>query len=284
MDVLAPHSTREIQLRLLAKALEVAEGGGDVRMLVDPSHLSGDKIREEFDRALRVLHPEIVRRVHLELVEPQNRNLITLRPQPYYETAKILMGCFLARTPITVGSLAEKVGISYSTLRRVLRRLLKVEKVGRFVRFEEFPTRLMREMTVLSETVRRPFRFKSLKPELDGLVTMISRAAIPHVAFSGVIGGRRLDKHFDLNGLPVVHLVAHFPDGEVDLEFVEHLDPALKETKSDNPDLVVVPLVRAWSGFSDGVAHPIDVALDLCSIGMGNQADAMLKAIRHAQS
>jgi hypothetical protein len=108
------------------------------------------------------------------------------------------------------------------------------------------------------------------------------------LALGGVLGARHWHPDFDLHGTPRLDLVYHAPNGNVDLEFVRKLDPALTQVddRSESAVLVVHPLVRAAPLFIETTersipwADPVETALDLCDLSLTTQANQLLTHLR----
>jgi hypothetical protein len=229
--------------------------------------------------------------------EQAMRELVHQQPgQKLYEVLKVLLNRWLQEQgPIALGELAEKVGCSYPTVRKALtkpslRRAVQTTS-NRSVELKAFPHDAWRELLALSETQRNSVRYRDRsgeRPTPQALLKRLEKNKPSHLALGGVLAARHWHTTFDLHGTPRLDLVYHAPNGKVDLEFVQKLDPAL--TRTDDPSepavLVVHPLVRAASLFIEKTeksipwADPVETALDLCDLSLTTQANQLLTHLR----
>jgi hypothetical protein len=222
-----------------------------------------------------------------------------VQPQPgqkLYEVWKVLLSRWLQKQgSITVGGLAEQVGCSYPTVRKALAKLSLHSGLhttsNRSVELKSFPHDAWRELLALSRTKRNSFRYRDASGErqtTQGLLRRLEKARPAQVAVGGVLAARHWHPNFDLHGTPRLDLVYHAPNGNIDLNFVQKLDPAL--TRVDDPSesavLVVHPLYRASPLFIEPAenaipwADPVETALDLYDLSLATQANRLLTHLR----
>ncbi len=294
-------------------------------LVLNRTRMSLPRLKEEWSALKKVLRNPLAQRLKLIVVEngetwidpdePYCRHIARLYAlafpcheglqgdavpqspgQKLYEVWKILLNRWLQQQgPIAVGELAEAAGCSYPTVRKALdrpslRNALQTTS-NRSVELKAFPHDAWRELVALSSTLRNSIRFRDRsgeRPTPQGLLKRLERSIPAHLALGGVLAARHWHSDFDLHGTPRLDLVYHAPNGQVDLEFVRKLDPALLRT--DDPTqpavLVVHPLVRAASLFIEktemGIpwADPVETALDLCDLSLTTQANQLLTHLR----
>ena len=215
--------------------------------------------------------------------------------QKYFEVVKVLLCRWLQREgAIPIGRLAEQVGCTYPTATRALRQLERARSIirhsNRSVELSKFPQQAWNELVALSGNMRRSVRYADLsgeKADPQGLLKRLNRLKPPRVALSGVEAARFWHSDFDLHGTPRLDLVLHAPQGQIDLAFMRHLDPALKRTENDSQSAVVVvhPLLRpaplfVENGKSLPYADPVETVLDLHELGLTAQAGQLLTHLR----
>jgi len=310
----------------LAFYLEQNTSVEQVCLVLNRTRMSLPRLKEEWSALKRVLRIPIAKRLKLVVVEngetwidpdepffrriarvfalasPSHDGLqgdvVPQQPgQKLYEVWKVLLNrWFQKQGPIAVGELAEEVGCSYPTARKALdkaslRSVLRTTS-NRSVELKAFPLDSWRELVALSGTQRNAIRFRDAsgeKPTPQGLLKRLQKVKPPHLALGGVAAARHWHPDFDLHGTPRLDLVYHAPNGQVDLEFVRKLDPAL--TRTDDPSesavLVVRPLIRAAPLFiekSDKTlpwTDPVETALDLYDLSLTAQANQLLTHLRH---
>ena len=196
---------------------------------------------------------------------------------------------------IPIGKLAEQVGCTYPTVKEALEQLEQrrniIRNSNRSVELAKFPKSSWSDLLVISGNPRRAFRYRDAsgeKTDFDRLLKRLARMKLPRVALGGVAAARHWHSDFDLHGTPRLDLLVHTPGDTVDLSFVKKLDPALRriEDYDESPVLVVRPLQRAdplfehVPGTSLPFADPVETALDLCDLGLTEQASQLLAHFR----
>jgi hypothetical protein len=309
----------------LAIFLEESSAVERACLVLSHTRMSLPRLKDEWKASKEVLRSAIARRLNLVVVESgetwidpdepylqriarvfelasqsgdetRNATVPQQSGQRLQEVSKVLLSRWLQKQgPIALGELAEEVGCSYPTVRKALDkpslRSVLQSTSNRSVELTAFPHDLWRELLALSNTRRNSFRFRDRsgeKPTPQGLLKRLERSKPPHLALGGVLGARHWHPDFDLHGTPRLDLVYHAPNGNVDLEFVRKLDPALTQVddRSESAVLVVHPLVRAAPLFIETTersipwADPVETALDLCDLSLTTQANQLLTHLR----
>ena len=122
----------------------------------------------------------------------------------------------------------------------------------------------------------------------EATIKRINRLKPDHVAFGGVVAARHWHPNFDLNGTPRVDLHVQCQGNLIDLDFMQKLDPALKESDKafDSPAVVVHTINRANPDFTSQenggipIADPVETALDLLELGLTQQANNLFAHLR----
>jgi len=308
----------------LATYLEQNPSVEQVCLVLNLTRMSLSRLKEEWNATKRVLRQTIAPRLKLVALEGRNSWIDPDEPflrriahafeptapnhkglqsdaipqqhgQKLYEVWKVLLNGWLQKQgPIAISDLAEEVGCSYPTVRKALdrpsiRNALRTTS-NRSVELKAFPHESWRELVAVSST-RYTIRFRDRsgeKPTPQGLLKRLERTNPSKLALGGTLAARHWHAEFDLHGTPRLDLVYHAPSGEVDLEIVRRLDPALARTDepSEPAILVVHPLVRAASLFSKSTASrlpwadPVETALDLCDLSLTTQAHQLLTHLR----
>jgi hypothetical protein len=211
----------------------------------------------------------------------------------FFEVWKILLRRWLDNQgPLRIGELSKQAGCSYPTTARAIERMRGRREIeqdtSRSVRLRSFPRQTLRELLILSESLRRPAYFVDATGRAASPHQVLRRldAKRPHrVALSGVVAARHYDPHFDLNGLPRLDIVMHTP---IDLDWVSGIDPALHRASQSpaNPVLVVRSLLRPTADFVETQQHklpladPVETLLDLYELQLDEQAEELVRTLR----
>jgi hypothetical protein len=109
------------------------------------------------------------------------------------------------------------------------------------------------------------------------------------VAVGGVSGARHYQSDLDLVGTPRLDLSVHSRAKEVDLDFIQELDPALKksEGREEAPRVVIHVVRRAEPLFERGDgqlwADPVECLLDLQEGRLESQAQEFMASFPGAK-
>lgn len=109
----------------------------------------------------------------------------------------------------------------------------------------------------------------------------------PGLAIGGVLGAKHYFPDLDLAGTPRLDLSLHSPGRQLNLEFIEQLDPALKRVEDPlAPANVVMHAVRhadpLFAGREGGLAwaDPLECLFDLYEARLDQQAAQFLEALQ----
>lgn len=288
-------------------------------VLVD-STITLPRLREEWERASRVLRPEIQKRLHIVLYrsdtirgvptdpDPKMQRILgevvsreqgvaspLRRPRkaaPFYDILRILINQWINRAgPLTSRWLGEAAGCSYPTVASALDKVQKylIRHSDRRVELKAFPKDEWFRLVAVADQVRQTLRFAdhSGQPRSVGsLFARLKNLGVKDVAIAGVLGARRLHPQLDLIGTPRLDLCLHTCARQPDIGFLRQLDPALKPAGREEPARLAIHLVRYPRRFSqtdaDGVlwADPVECLLDLHEMGLESQALEFLQALK----
>lgn len=214
----------------------------------------------------------------------------------YFEVVKVLIYRWLRKLgPIRLKELQDQVGCAYPTVRDALDRLARRKRIvrhsNRSVELASFPLETWNQLLVLSANIRGGLQYKNAsgKPiDFEYLLKRLRKLKPHGIALGGVQSARFWQPDFDLNGIPRLDLIAHVPNGRIDHQFVSKLDPALRLVDENDiaPVVVIHPLVRRASFFETPAAgelplcDPVEAVLDLCEIGLTEQANQVLSRFR----
>jgi hypothetical protein len=150
---------------------------------------------------------------------------------------------------------------------------------NRKVELRDFPKEEWARLITVSDRVRSTVRFadasgKPRPPEAH--LRRLEKLKVPNLGVGGVLGVRHYHPDLDLVGTPNLAVSLHAPGGDVNLDFVEKLDPALKRVRSPfSPAHLVVHVLRGQSDFFQprkaglAWADPVECLLDLHGIPAG---------------
>lgn len=284
-------------------------------LLVD-SAISRDRISREWQLASGILHPDVLCRLGICLLQdgqfhglPRDPNaptrralqdLVSSRPPPTpplrpdfsFVLQKILLLLWLTRpAPITSHALGLAAGCSYPVVARTLKSLGSlIERASdRRVSLRWFPQEILDRLSALSPRARHTLRYADQSGQPRSPEFHIRRLAkIPHpvLAIGGTLGALHHHPKLDVVGAPRLDLSIHSPGKEPDLSWIEHLDPALQRVENPHApaNLVVHTLQHADPFFSPrkgglNWADPIECLLDLREARLDHQASGFLEAL-----
>lgn len=212
-----------------------------------------------------------------------------------FEVLKLMVRHTLLHTgPLSRRRLQIESGAAYPTVARALRTLEESGELERLpdrrIRLRSFPHKTWQEMLVLSSSLRRPLPYVDATGRTSdpaALLRKLRSLKPPGIALGGVESARHWDRHFDLNGLPRLDVIAHSPRGSLETTFVKRLDSALRLAPSPaaEPVLVVHPLPRPESLFdprASGMlpcADPVETLMDLHELRLTTQADELIERL-----
>ena len=212
------------------------------------------------------------------------------RPKYQFEVLKLLVRQWLlGKGPVKTKWLMEKIDCSYPTVARVLDGLRGELRFGpyRTIELARFPHKAWQELLALSDEVRATVRFKDTSGQPrspKSLLKRLMRLDLENVALGGTMGAREWHPLLDLEGDPRFDICVHAPGSSLDLDFVEKLDPALREIENPKePASLVVHVVRRQMSFFDEeravgrLADPVECLLDLHELRLESQAREFVK-------
>jgi hypothetical protein len=284
-------------------------------VLVNPA-LSEGRIRSEWENASRVLKQFIHRRLHIIIADgeeykglpgPPARSIRSHlpallaeesrlearlpRPDYFFVILKILVSQWLIGAgPVTAKWIGTTTGCSYPTVAKALHRLKPVIKRHSYRRVElnRFPREAWGQLLALSDSVRLTTRFadrsgKPRKPE--ELLRRLKALDRPDLAVGGSKGARYWYPDLDLVGDPRLDISIHCAHGQLDLAFVDQLDPALEVTKDRlEPTTLVIHAIRREVSFFEvrpqgiNIADPVECLLDLHEMRLEPQAREFVRS------
>ena len=312
-------NTRELRAEVLDLAAKLAAGDAHGRMTVVNPVVSEAAIREEWDRLLPAIAPDVRDRMTLVIEQGQRGgiaqpNLLPLdRPNYRFEVLRLLLGASLeddgpqrgagiaAHIEGTQIGLVGALGASPTPVRSALAALRNAGLIQSLTWLEIAPKALSMEQLsrvgALPQTLR--FRFErgaGIKPPAE-LMKRAEPLLGPNgpkswkpLSLSGTPVAQSDVPTLDLMGTPRLDLVAHAPRGDkvFDADVMRILDDGLEpEPNVLAPAPVVVTLVRAGTRFDRDAGigqarctHPCDVFLSLLDMGLREQALQYAKALK----
>ena len=302
------HGFRNLRASLLGLAywLTSDPASRGLLVLVD-SRITEERLNKERHLAEQVLHPNVMRR--LDIVSIRDKQYLGLPPdlgedfrswldqlildeshagksrQLFYDILQLLMHQWLLDCgPVTADWLTKTAGCSSPTVTNALRRLdhYLLRHSDRRVELRYFPKDEWARLLAVSDDVRSTIRFadRSGQPRSpESHLRRLEKLNISNLAVGGVIGAKHYDPNLDLVGTPRLDLSLHCPSANMDVSFIEKLDPALQRVKdSHQPVSVAVHAVRRKNSlFKTGEgplawADPVECLLDLHEAHLESQA------------
>ena len=319
-DVRTLHDTaaaRILRAELMALATAIARhpGRSATLRLVRP-RISEERLEKEWRGAADALRPTVLSRLSLQAVFPNGRSRVfgVSRGAPpeikaagerplagrvrlpardlSFVVKKLLVWAWLTgKGPLTRKRLEQTAGCSYPTVASVVKRLGSAvhRHPDRRIELTHVPREEWARLFALSGEARSVMRFadRSGQPDPpDGLLRRLGRVAPEGVAVGGVAGARHYHPELDLVGLPRLDLSVHAPTRDVEIGFVDRLDPALKQVKDPaEPAQLVLHFVQhedpLFTANPGGLpwADPVECLLDLNEAGLQAQALEFLDAV-----
>ncbi len=299
-----------LQVAMYASALGAERG----IVLLCGSRVSAAGLRDEWQKLLRVLAPDVASRLGLVAIleedvviepdEPLSRDIAEaaadaggrtapkLRGNRSFEVMRVLLSRWLLhRGRIAVGELQSQTGLSHPSVSKALAALGPAveRRRDRSVALRAFPSEAWAQLVALAPKVRQTAAFvdeSGRGGDPQRLLDRVRRTPPPGVAVAGVVAARHWHTGLDLEGLPRLDLSVHAPEGGMDTAFVAKLDPALVPAPPGTPPLLVLHAVpRAESLFvplASGPpwADPVEALLDLYELRLIEQADDLVRALR----
>ena len=311
---------RNVRMGLLHLAYVLGQRPGFEGFLVLPNaKVTRKRLEEEWQLAASVLRPDLLDLLSLCISDgdhfvgiPRDPDLETQRilskvaarerPHASSRLARshasfvllkiLLLEWFKGGEPITAESLTRSSGYTYPTIADVLKNLgsLIERQSDRRVSLRWFPkdefARLLADSHRARSTVRFTDRSGQPRP-FESYIRRLEKLNPRGLAIGGVLGAKHYDPDLYLIGVPRLDISLHCPDHQMDLAFIEKLDPALKRvTDPLEPASVVVHAVRHKSPFFEtregGLcwADQVECLLDLYEARLEKQAGQFLETLQ----
>ena len=314
---------RSIRLGLMQLAYATAARPGFEGFLVLPDvAVTRKRLQREWQLAASALQPELLDR--LSLCIGDEKRFVGIPRDPDAETQRILSQVVAAeRTTagpgrargnasfvvlkillhhwltngdlVTTDWLARTSGYSYPTIASVLHGLgsLVERRSDRRLRLRWFSREEFARLLAVSDRARDTARYgdrsgQSRSPEQH--VRRLEKLAPAGIGIGGVLGAKHYFRDLDLVGVPRLDLSQHGPRRNLDLGFIEELDPALRRVEDPlEPATVVVHAVRhadpLFTPREGGLwwADPVECLLDLHEAHLDAQAARFLDALQRSR-
>lgn len=289
-----------------------------ILLLIEPN-ISYNKLFDEWQKIEKAFRPEILKRLSIVVFqdgqllgipndpEPKladalikickheissKKNLLS-KPDYKAEIYKILILKWLMnKGAITSDKLAKTAGCSYRTVANVLTELgnVLIRHSDRSVELKYFPSNAWEWLLVNLNKSRLTKRYSDCSGQprsIDSLLKRLAKMEHVNIAVAGTLGAQHIYPEIDLIGTPRLDLTVHCPDKYLNIDFIEKLDPALKEELNpEKPASFVVHFVRRKTSFfetnPDGVAwaDPVECLLDLHEMRLEPQALELLNFLQ----
>ena len=303
---------------LLSYAMAEQPGLRAFLLLLEP-HITQSRLYDEWRKMQPAFHSEIFERIKIVIFKdgafsgipdgPPPELLDDLReickkelsvrqtplPRPDFksEIIKILVYQWLRRSgPLTLDSLADTAGCNYRTLANTLEWLGNaiIRSSSRSVELKYFPEEAWEWLLVNSRKSRLTKRYSDCSGQprsLESLLKRLDRIQLKNIAVAGMPGARHYYPDIDLIGIPRLDLAVHCPEKYLEIDFIERLDPALKqEEDTDKPASVVLHFIRRQDSLFEtnprGIAwaDPVECLLDLHEMRLEPQALEFLNFLK----
>jgi hypothetical protein len=308
------HGFRNLRASLLGLAYWLASDpkSRGLLVLVD-SRITEERLQKELQLAGQVLLPDVMHRLTVAVAKEKQyfgfppdlgndfrtwldqlifKDSQKAKPrESFYTIFEILLHQWLlGQGPMTSDWLMKAAGCSYPTVAGALHRLDHYLRrhSDRRVELRCFPREEWARLLAVADDVRATVRFadRSGQPRSpESLLRRLQHLQRADLAVGGVWGAKHYHPNLDLEGNPRLDLSFHCPNKNVDLGFVEQLDPALKKTerRDEPPSLVIHIIQRSVSLFQagkDGLqwADPVECLLDLQEARLESQAFEFLNS------
>jgi hypothetical protein len=305
---------RDLQAAVMQLADAASEPGVREGWLLLAGHRMPESITDAWKNAVRLLRPELAKKLKLIAVSgkvitaiPDKPELLELgrrigdlrqddRPSKPYDAFFDVLHVLLVRWLLNQGAiqmrnLGATTGLSQPTVRAALHRLgpdLQRDSRRR-VELTSFPRRAWQEMVALAPRIRQPryFQDTSGRPRRpEELLERLRRQKPPGVAVGGVLAARHWDAELDLEGVPRLDLCVHAPNKTPSLSFMRKLDPALAPTDGRSSVSVAVHCIRRreplYFDAEEKIpwADPVETLLDLEELRLHVQADELVRRLQ----
>jgi len=208
------------------------------------------------------------------------------RPDMQFEVLKVLLHQWtLGRGPATYKWLQETVGCAYRTVANIVDRLgpAILRLPDRRIQLRCFPRNIWDQAVAEAPKARGTILFADRSGQPRSPESLLRRLRMQEptgVAVGGVLGAKRFCPSLDIVSSPRLDLCIHAASGNVNLDFVQRLDPGLQQIRHmhEPATLAVHFLRRAIPLFDedpDGTlwGDPVECLFDLYEARLGSQAD-----------
>jgi hypothetical protein len=311
---------RSVRMGLMQLAYAIGHQPGMMGILVlRDMTVTRKRLEDEWKLVASVLRPDVLRRLSLCINDgdhfegiPRDPDLETqrvladvvaaelphssshvARAHASFAVLKILLLEWLkGGKPITAEYLVRSSGYSYPTVAKVLQSLgsLVERQSDRRVSLRWFPKDEFARMLAMSDRARSTVRFTDRSGQPRSFESYLRRLEVLHpqgLAIGGVLGAKHYFPNLDLVGTPRLDISLHCPGHQMDLSFIELLDPALKRVSDPlEPATLVVHAVRHVNPFfaarENGLtwADPLECLMDLHEARLEKQAVQFLDALQ----
>lgn len=312
-------STRELRAEILDMAARLVANDAGGRVIVLDPVVSETAVRDEWDRLLPAIAPDIRARLDLSIdrhraAEHRRSTMSPLdRPNYRFEVLRLLIGASLegdgpqpengiaAHIEGTQVGLVSALGASLTPVRSALAALRDAGLIRKMSWLEIEPEALSMEQLSRVGALPQTLRFRFERGARIKSPAELARRAEPLLgndgphswdpfSFSGTTVAVRDAPALDLIGTPRLDLVANISrDAKAfNADVMRLLDDGLEpEPNVLAPAPLVVTVVRAGTRFDRDTlvgrarcAHPCDVFLSLLDMGLRDQAMQYAKAVR----
>lgn len=309
---------RTLRTSIMQVAYAVGEDSNALGYIVlADSSISEERLRCEWERAAAVLRSDILQRltlclqtrngiqgiptgpnaetqrIILEVVEAERGRSHTARTDYSFVIQKLLLHRWLTNPePVTSDWLGRTAGCSYPSVARALNSLGSlVERTSdrRIVPFR-FPEDAFSRLVATADRARSPILFmdqSGLPRSAESHLRRLERLGLSGLAIGGVLGAKQYVPNLDLVGTPRLDLSLHCPGKKLDVDFINHLDPALQRVNDPRaPARVVVHAVRhadpLFTPRDGGLvwADPVECLFDLIEARLYQQASQFLETLQ----
>jgi hypothetical protein len=281
-------------------------------LVLEEPEISISRLLKEWEGAISVIRPDISPRLSMafrqaghwngvpvppstedsQVLEEIIRHEIARRPasvsrnsEAHYEILRILVHQWLLNLgPVSINCLMEISGSSHPTVSRSLERLehYLTRHSNRSVELRIFPREEWSRLLTVSDDVRDTVRFTAPSGQSRSPESLLRRLRSLHredIGLGGILGAKYYYPPLDIIGNPQLQISIHSGRKNIDLSFVDRLDPALEKTtkRHESPVLVIHAIRRAKSLFqpnNEGAAwaDPVECLLDLHEARLESQA------------
>lgn len=317
-NIWVEEKTRITSLRVVRDAfIQLAYGficegfsGRAILLLIEPN-ISYDRLIDEWAKAKSAFRPEILEylsvviyhdgqllsipdnleeELNTALLEVCEKELADKRnpmPKPDYkaEIYKVLIYKSLMKEgAMTSDWISQTVGCNYRTVANTLDSVgdALMRHSDRSVELEYFPKEAWEWLLVHLDKSRMTKRYsdRSGQPRsIESLLKRLAKTGNDNIAVAGTMGAQHHYPDIDVIGIPRLDFTVHCPDKYLNIDFIEKLDPALKEQSDPTKQAsVVVHFIRREKSFftlnPNGVAwaDPVECLLDLHEMRLEPQA------------